>query len=163
MWTVFVHLCSGNKLYCTFFCRISVPIVNVAVQFQNDPLCWRASQLITGWFTSTSYCTSRLFMDWQSPFGLVHLWIRIQFSPPFPWNYPLLQREGKRMKCLENAFPVINFSKFSASGHSRKTGSTGRRSADFNPVLSGKYAQLPMPPQIDFTPYAYGVPLHHII
>ena len=25
-----------------------VTIVNVAVQFLNDPLCWRASQLITG-------------------------------------------------------------------------------------------------------------------
>ena len=30
------------------------------MQFLNDPLCWRASQLITGWFTATSYCTSRL-------------------------------------------------------------------------------------------------------
>jgi len=33
-------------------------------------------------------------------------------------------------------------------------GSAGRRSADFNPVLSGKHGRAP---QIDFTPYTYSV------
>jgi len=49
---VLFHRC--KKTFFTFFlfwsgfCRISVTIINVAVQFLNDPLCWRGSQLITG-------------------------------------------------------------------------------------------------------------------
>jgi len=61
----------------------------------------------------------------------------------------------KRLKCLENAFPAINFSKFSCGGpadpspwasrlrRSQATGSAGRRSADINPVLSGTHAHAP--------------------
>jgi len=43
----------------------------------------------------------------------------------------------KRLKCLENAFSAISFSKFSGGGLA------GRRSADFNPVLSGKHGRAP--------------------
>jgi len=88
-------------------------------------------------------------------FGLVHLWIRIQFSPPFSWNYPI-KVTRKRLKCLENAFLAISFSEFSGGGPMDFTplALAGRHSADFNPVFSGKHARAP---QIDFTPYAYAV------
>jgi len=58
------------------------------------------------------------------------------------------KRPRDRLKCLENAFPAINFSKFSGGGppdpHPRSAPRT-------NPVLSGKHACAP---KIDFTSYA---------
>jgi len=57
----------------------------------------------------------------------------------------------KRLKCLENAFPAINFSKKFGGGlvvgfapsALAGDGSAGRRSEDFNPVLSGKACPCP--------------------
>jgi len=56
----------------------------------------------------------------------------------------------KRLKCLENAFPVINFSSPWASSRlrrSRATGSAGRRSAGrgLQPSLVGKACPCPPP------------------
>jgi len=70
----------------------------------------------------------------------------------------------KRLKCLENAFPAINFSKFSIFWGSALWASclrclrANRRSTNFNPVLSGKHARAPPPKnEIDFTLYTYAI------
>jgi len=78
-----------------------------------------------------------------TPFGLIHLWIRIQFSSPFPWNYPPLQWLESAWNAWKTAwktrFQQSNFSKFSGEGGRLDI---GRHSADFNPVLSGS---MPVP------------------
>jgi len=84
------------------------------------------------------------------PSALSHCFLGITHS---------LKVTRKCLKCLENAFTAISFSKkfwwrALRLRRSRATGSAGRRSADFNPVLSGKHGRAP---QIDFTPYAYSV------
>ena len=89
-------------------------------------------------------------------FGRVNLWIRILYSPPFPWNYPLLRSDQKAPEMLgKRVRPGNRFFKILWEGpptprpwasrlrRSRATGSAGRRSTDFNPVLSGKHAHAP--------------------
>jgi len=65
-------------------------------------------------------------------FGLVHLWIRIQFSPPFSWNYGLLQIDQKAPEMLGKR---VSGNQFFKIFWGRATGST-----DFNQVLPGKRA-----------------------
>jgi len=100
-----------------YFCRISVTIVNVAVQFLNDPLCWRASRLITSTATALRGCS------WTGNYRSV--WFIFGSGSSFPRRFLGITHSfkvtRKRLKCLENAFPAINFSTLWASrlGRSR--------------------------------------------
>ena len=100
-----------------YFCRISVTTVNVAVQFLNDPLCWRASRLIAFTATALRGCS------WTGNHRSV--WFIFGSGSSSPRRYLGITHSfkvtRKRLKCLENAFPAINFSKLWASrlGRSR--------------------------------------------
>jgi len=138
-----------------YFCRISVTIVNVAVQFLNDPrrpLCWRASQ--------QDPADHRLIHCYQLlHFAVVHglvitfrFWFNFGSESSSPRRFFGITQSfkvtRKRLKCLENAFPAINFFNFLEGG--AVWASCRQRTS-----TQSCRESMPVPPQIDFTPYAY--------